>query len=69
MLRRALTRIRAVIHDSIAFMPLMYPLADNRFSFRICALARPYLIFYLVDETTRTVDIVKIIHGAQGSKR
>ena len=43
---RMASKIRAAVSDQIAFMLQMFPADHHHQELRMCALARPYLIYY-----------------------
>lgn len=66
---RMASKIRATVSDQIAFMPYMFPADRRNPASRMCALARPYLIYYIVDDTRRMIEVIKVVHAARDTQR
>ncbi|WP_298644591.1 type II toxin-antitoxin system RelE/ParE family toxin [uncultured Cardiobacterium sp.] len=66
---RMASKIRAAVGDQLALMLYMFPADCRNPASRMCALARPYLIYYTVDDAQQLVEIVKVVHAVRDSQR
>lgn len=62
---KVVSDIHAATKNMIAFMPRMFPTAHDNREVRMCALVRPYLIFYRILENDNTIEIMDVIHAAR----
>lgn len=57
---RMASKIRAAVGDQLALMLYMFPADRRNPASRMCALARPYLIYYTVDDARRVIEVIKV---------
>ncbi|MDO5091375.1 MAG: type II toxin-antitoxin system RelE/ParE family toxin [Cardiobacteriaceae bacterium] len=69
VLDKVVDSIEHTAEKHIAFMPYMFPALGSDEHLRVCYLPYPYIIYYRVDDASRTVTVLDIVHGARQSRR